>query len=153
VVGTPLRPMIGSWRPVTVAIATLLFVVAAPVSASSGTFTGVLELDLDLKVNPATAPDGTALSASVTASVSNASNDNVSSAEGTLTASDGEAKGTVMLYYTWQADPGAEVSVSIGVQGYSTGANGAYQDTAFFKRQITLPANGATTVLVFDNTL
>jgi hypothetical protein len=151
--GTPLRPMTGSSRPVTSALAALLFVVAAPVSASSGTFTGVLELDLDLKVNPATAPDGTAVGVFVTASVSNASNDNSSSANGTLTASGGEAEGTVMVYYTWQADPGAEVSVSIEVLGSSTGANGAYEVTASFKRQIALPANGATTVLIFNNTL
>jgi hypothetical protein len=146
--GTTLCPMRESSRRVTLAVAALLFVVAPSVSASSGTFTGVLELEFDLKVNPATVPNGTAVGAYVTASVSNASNDNVSSAEGTLTVSGSEAKGTIMVYYTWQADPGADVSVSIDASVYS-----AYQVSASFKRQIALPANGSTTVLTFNNSL
>jgi len=122
---------------------------SAPAEAAGEHASGQIDLELQLKVNPAI-PDGTACSVNATADASDSTYSNFSYAFPSATVEGGVIKTTATIYYNWKV---ASKSDTLSIQVSISATGGSYNAFANFDKTIALPADGAVTKVTIDDSL
>jgi hypothetical protein len=129
---------------------------AIPISAGpslAADVSGTFKVKATLPVSPSL-PNGTQITAFASATFSDTVFTGNVSIQGVATVSGGQVTFKLLMPYAWKVESAADtVIVQLTVQGSASGAAAEYTDSSLFSQTIALPANGATTPVIFTGSL